>query len=198
MTPAPLLLKRANGRLLSMGPAYLQRPTGASMRGSERAVLEAGRAACQDSSNMPDWTQGGLQLESLTSNLCILVMGYWHLSGSHHTMSGLKLLEIKTCSPSTWLFITLHLNKQSQSSLMATLLETHEMQPRWEYEVVIISPPEQRQISSLQSNRVAWLVGWFGCYYGFWQPWSALYKAKQRSYKSRTVVKLEKSVNIKS
>lgn len=42
---------------------------------------------------------------------------------------------------------------------MVTLFETHEMQPRWEYEVVIISPPEQRQISSLQSNRVAGLVG---------------------------------------
>ncbi len=47
MTPAPLLLKRANGRLLLMGPTYLQRPTGSSMRGSERAVQEAGRAACQ-------------------------------------------------------------------------------------------------------------------------------------------------------
>lgn len=42
---------------------------------------------------------------------------------------------------------------------MATPLETREMQPRRDYEVVIISPPERRQISSLQSNRVAWLVG---------------------------------------
>lgn len=48
MTPAPLLLKkRANGRLLLMGPAYLQRPTGSSMRGNERAVQEAGSAACR-------------------------------------------------------------------------------------------------------------------------------------------------------
>lgn len=115
------------------------------------------KGSLPDSSNMPDWAQGELQLESLTSNLCILVKGYWHLSGSHHTMSGLKLLEIKTCSPSTWLFITS--KKASQSIWMVTLLETYEMQPRWEYEVVIISPPEQRQISSLQSNRVAWLVG---------------------------------------
>lgn len=64
------------------------------------------KGSLPDSSNMPDWAQGELQLESLTSNLCILVMGYWHLSGSHHTLSGLKLLEIKTCSPSTWLFNT--------------------------------------------------------------------------------------------
>lgn len=42
-----------------------------------------------------------LQLQNLTSNLCILVKGYWQLSRSHHTISGLKLLEIQTCSPST-------------------------------------------------------------------------------------------------
>lgn len=65
------------------------------MRGSERAVQEAGRAACQTALTCQTEHKGGLQLESLTSNLCILVKGYWHLSGSHHTMSGLKLLEIK-------------------------------------------------------------------------------------------------------
>lgn len=80
---------------------------------------------------------------------------------------------------------------------MTTLLEIREMQPRWEYEVVIISPPEKRQISSLQSNRVAWLVG-LDVIMACDNHDQHFYKAKQRSYKSRTGVKLEKSVNIKS
>lgn len=53
MTPAPLLLKRANGRLLLMGPAYLQRPSGSSMHGSESGV-RGWKGSLPDSSNTPE------------------------------------------------------------------------------------------------------------------------------------------------
>lgn len=178
-----------------MGPAYLQRPTGSSMRGSERAVREAGRTACQTALTCQTEHKGNCSFRVET-----LICAYW-LRGTGICPGVItpcldsSCLKLKLAHP--LLGCLLHLNRQVKAFIMVKLLETHEMQPRWEVwgshyfstwtKVDLFSPVKQGSS-----------VGWFGCYYGLWQPWSAFCKAKQRSYKSRTDVKLEESVNIKS
>lgn len=86
MTPAPLLVKRANGRLLLMGPAYLQRPTDSSMRGSERAVQEAGRAACQTALTCQSEHTGGGGGKARQFNLLSVHSGYGVLASVRESL----------------------------------------------------------------------------------------------------------------
>lgn len=63
------------------------------------------------------------------------------------------------------------------------LLDTYEMQPRWEYEVVIISPVSKADLLSPVNQGS--FVDWFWCYDGYWQPWSAFIR------QSREAINLE-------
>lgn len=68
------------------------------------------KGSLPDSSNMPDWAQGELQLKSLTSNLCILVRGTGICPGVITPCLDSSCLKLKLIHP--LLGCLLHLNRQ--------------------------------------------------------------------------------------
>lgn len=84
-----------------------------------------------DSSNMPDWAQGG----KCSSRVQTLICAYWLWGtgicpGVITPCLDSSCLKLKLAHP--LLGCLLHLNRQVKAFIMVKLLETHEMQPRWE------------------------------------------------------------------